>query len=248
MRIKTAVITGGANGIGRASAICLAQEGVDIALIDREVETVAETASELQDLGVKAIGLAADATDETTMKSTFAEIQSTFGEIDMLLNNVGGTAKQDSKEFFEQDSDVWRRIIDQCLVTTFTCSRLVVPAMRTRKFGKIVNIASDSALVGDLGQTDYAASKMGVIGFTRSLARELAPHGVNVNAVCPGLTKTRALGMLRPELLKAAEDRIPMQRSAEPWEIGKAVAFLASDDSNYITGQSLLVDGGRWMV
>jgi len=248
MKAKTAVITGAAHGIGRASAMALAREGVVVALVDREAEALDRTAAETRELGAKALGYIADCTDEGQVTETFAHIVSDIGEIGILLNNVGGSAKEQSREFYEQTSDVWRQIVNQCLLATMLCSRHVVPTMRQRGYGKIINIASDSALVGDIGQTEYAAAKMGVIGFTRSLARELAPFAVNVNAVCPGVTRTRALARLRPEILKAAEDRIPMKRAGDPEDVAHAVAFLASAHSDYITGQSLLVDGGRWMV
>lgn len=248
MTARTAVVTGGAHGIGRAAAQCLAEEGVTVAIIDRESEAADNTAAEIRASGGKVHAFAADCTDEAAVISTFSEIVRAIGDIDILLNNVGGSAKENSREFFEQNSAIWRQVVDQCLIATMTCSRQVVQGMRGRKYGKIINIASDSALIGDIGQTEYAAAKMGVIGFTRALARELAPYSVNVNAVCPGVTKTRALERLRPEILRAAEEKIPMGRSARPEEIGKAIAFLASSDSDYITGQSLLVDGGRWMV
>lgn len=248
MTAKVAVVTGAAHGIGRASAIAFATEGMAVALIDREPEALDHTVADIIASGGQARGYVANCVDEAVVEQTFRSVVSDFGDIDILLNNVGGSAKERSKEFYEQTSDVWREIVGQCLIATMTCSRQVVPGMRARGYGKIINIASDAALIGDIGQSEYAAAKMGVIGFTRSLARELAPFAVNVNAVCPGVTKTRALQRLRPEILKAAEDRIPMKRMAQPEEIAHAVAFLASSHSDYITGQSLLVDGGRWMV
>ena len=248
MTATVAVVTGGAHGIGRASALALAREGVSVALVDVEADALDRTVAEIAASGTTARGYVANCVDEALVERTFQQVVSDLGEVGILLNNVGGSAKERSREFHEQTSDVWREIVGQCLLATMTCSRQVVPAMRRRGYGKIINIASDSALIGDVGQTEYAAAKMGVIGFTRSLARELAPFAVNVNAVCPGVTRTRALERLRPEILKAAEDRIPMKRAGEPEEIAHAVAFLASSHSDYITGQSLLVDGGRWMV
>ena len=120
--------------------------------------------------------------------------------------------------------------------------------MRERKSGKIVNVASNAGLAGEIGIADYAAAKMGVIGFTRSLARELAPFGVNVNAICPGVIRTRVVERITPEVVANIERSIPMGRFGEPREIGRAVVFLASSDSDYMTGQSMVMDGGRWMI
>jgi len=128
------------------------------------------------------------------------------------------------------------------------CARQVAPEMRERGAGKIVNISSHVAFTGDVGAADYAAAKMGVLGFTRSLARELAPHSVNVNAVCPGVVRTRVLDRLSAEAVETLRQAVPMRRFGEPEEIGRVVLFLASSDSDFITGQSIIVDGGQWMI
>lgn len=248
MKARTAVVTGGAHGLGRAAAECLSEEGVTVAIIDWEEDALHQTTKELKQRGGNVHAFAGDCTKEEEMRELFVKIREKIGDIDILHNNVGGSAKERAKYFHEQTSDVWDFIISQCLRSTLICSRQVVPSMRERRFGKISNIASDSALIGGAAQSEYSAAKAGVIGFTRSLARELAPFGVNVNAICPGPIKTRALDRLLPEILEQATQSIPMKRLGQPRDIGKTVAFLASSDSDYMTGQTLVVNGGRWMV
>lgn len=248
MRARTAVITGGAHGLGRAAAECLSEEGVTVAIIDWEEEAAYRTADDLRAGGGDVHAFIGDCTKEEQMKEVFAKIREKIGDIEILHNNVGGSAKERSRELFEQTSDVWDFVISQCLLTTLIASRQVVPSMREKRFGKISSIASDSALIGDAGQSEYAAAKAGVIGFTRSLARELAAYGVNVNAICPGPMKTRALDRVPPAILENAIQAIPMKRLGQPRDIGKTVAFLASSDSDFMTGQTLVVNGGRWMI
>ena len=158
------------------------------------------------------------------------------------------SAREKASEFWESKSETWRFVMGVSLFPTMMCARQVVPEMRARGNGKIINTASNAGLAGEIGLTDYAAAKMGVIGFTRSLARELAPFGVNVNAVCPGVIRTRVIERVPADVVSQIENSIPMRRFGEPEEIGRAVVFLASSDSNYMTGQSMVIDGGRWMV
>ena len=164
------------------------------------------------------------------------------------MNNVGQSARERATEFYKSEPDVWRFVIDVSLFTTLTASRQVVPSMREAGRGKIVNVASNAGMAGEVGIAEYAAAKMGVIGFTRSLARELAPFNVTVNAVCPGATKTRAIEQVPQEILAKIRASIPLGYFAEPEDIAAVAAFLASDDARYMTGQSVVVDGGRWMV
>jgi len=182
------------------------------------------------------------------VQQAFAEARGCVGSIDILVNNVGQSARERASEFCESTSEVWRFVLEVSLVSTMLCSRQVAPQMLRRGSGKIVNVSSHVAYTGDVGAADYAAAKMGVLGFTRSLARELAPHGVNVNAICPGVVRTRVLDHLSKEAVEELRHAIPMRRFGQPEEIGRADVFLASSDSDFITGQSLIVDGGQWMI
>ncbi len=215
---RIALVTGAANGIGRASALRLAREGADLVLVDREGDTLHGVAREVE------------------------------AGIDILFNNVGQSARERASEFHVSAEETWRFVIEVSLLATMRATRLVVEEMRTRRGGRIVNMSTESAFYGDVGFVDYAAAKMGVVGFTRSLARELAPFHVNVNAVCPGAIRTRAHDRLPREVIDKVRNSVPMGYVAEPEDVAGVVAFLASDDARYITGQSILIDGGRWMI
>lgn len=245
---KLAVVTGAAYGIGRASALRFASEGAHLALLDLEAEALETVAAEARKIGAKVLTVVGNCTDEATIVSSFKTIYDEFGFIDVLMNNVGQSARERASEFYKSSSDVWRFVIDVTLMSTLLASRQVVPSMREAGRGKIVNVASNAGMAGEIGISEYAAAKMGVIGFTRSLARELAPFKVNVNAVCPGVTKTRVIDRISDEILDKICASIPLGFFAEPEDIAAAAAFLASDDARYMTGQSVVVDGGRWMI
>ncbi len=245
---KLAVVTGAGSGIGRASAIRFAQEGARLAVIDLDPHGLAETADLLKAEGADVLSIPGDCTDRGNVEAAFEKIYAESGFIDVLMNNVGQSARDKASEFYNSDPEVWRFVLEVSLVATMTASRQVVPKMREAGKGKIVNVASNAGMAGEIGIADYAAAKMGVIGFTRSLARELAGFGVNVNAVCPGVTKTKVLDRISDDYLSLIRDSIPMKCFAEPEDIASVAAFLASEDSRYMTGQSVVVDGGRWMV
>jgi NAD(P)-dependent dehydrogenase (short-subunit alcohol dehydrogenase family) len=245
---RIAVVTGAANGIGRASALRLAREGADLAVVDREGEALHTVGHAIEGLGRRALALTADWTDAVAVREAFAAIRRRFGRIDILFNNVGQSARERATEFHMSEEETWRFVIEVSLLTTMRASRLAVEEMRARKSGRIVNMSTESAFYGDVGFVDYAAAKMGVVGFTRSLARELAPYQINVNAVCPGAIRTRAHDRLPKEVIDRVRTSVPMGYVAEPEDVAGVVAFLASDDARYITGQSILIDGGRWMI
>jgi NAD(P)-dependent dehydrogenase (short-subunit alcohol dehydrogenase family) len=245
---RIALVSGAANGIGRASALRLAREGADLALVDREEDTLQEVARAIASLGRRALPIAADWTDAAAVRAAFAATRDRFGRVDILFNNVGQSARERASEFHRSVEDTWRFVIEVSLVTTMRASREVVEEMRTRRSGRIINMSTESAFYGDVGLVDYAAAKMGVVGFTRSLARELAPFHVTVNTVCPGAIRTRAHDRLPPDVIDKVRSSVPMGYVAEPDDVAGVVAFLASDDARYITGQSILIDGGRWMV
>ena len=245
---RIAVVTGAANGIGRASALRLAREGADLAVVDREGEALHAVGRAIEELGRPALAITADWTDAVAVREAFAAIRRRFGRIDILFNNVGQSARERASEFHLSEEETWRFVIEVSLLTTMRASRLAVEEMRARKSGRIVNMSTESAFYGDVGFVDYAAAKMGVVGFTRSLARELAPYQINVNAVCPGAIRTRAHDRLPVEVIDRVRTSVPMGYVAEPDDVAGVVAFLASDDARYITGQSILIDGGRWMI
>jgi NAD(P)-dependent dehydrogenase (short-subunit alcohol dehydrogenase family) len=245
---RIAVVTGAANGIGRASALRLAREGADLAVVDREGEALHAVGRAIEELGRPALAITADWTDAVAVREAFAAIRRRFGRIDILFNNVGQSARERATEFHMSEEETWRFVIEVSLLTTMRASRLAVEEMRARKSGRIVNMSTESAFYGDVGFVDYAAAKMGVVGFTRSLARELAPYQINVNAVCPGAIRTRAHDRLPVEVIDRVRTSVPMGYVAEPEDVAGVVAFLASDDARYITGQSILIDGGRWMI
>lgn len=245
---RLAVITGGANGIGRATALRFAAEGANLALLDLEADGLAATAELARQAGATVLTITGDCTDEALVVDAFKRIYAECGFVDILMNNVGQSARERASEFYASSSEVWRFVLNVSLMATMIASRQVVPAMRDAGRGKIVNVASNAGLAGEVGLSEYAAAKMGVIGFTRSLARELAPFTVNVNAICPGVTRTRVLERISDEILDRIRQSIPLGFFAEPADIAAVVAFLASDDARYMTGQSVVVDGGRWMV
>lgn len=245
---RIAVVTGAANGIGRASALRLAREGADLVIVDREANPLLEVGRAVDAAGRQALMLVVDWTDADAVQKALTAARQRFGRIDILFNNVGQSARERASEFHLSVEETWRFVIEVSLLTTMRATRLVVEEMRARRSGRIVNMSTESAFYGDVGFVDYAAAKMGVVGFTRSLARELAPFQVNVNAVCPGAIRTRAHDRLPREVIDKVRTSVPMGYVAEPEDVAGVVAFLASDDARYITGQSILIDGGRWMI
>jgi len=245
---RIALVTGAANGIGRASALRLAREGAELALVDREGDALHEVAEAITAGGRQALAITADWTDGRAVEAAFGAIRKRFGRVDILFNNVGQSARDRASEFYLSAEETWRFVIEVSLLASMRATRLVVEEMRARRSGRIVNMSTESAFYGDVGFVDYAAAKMGVVGFTRSLARELAPFQINVNAVCPGAIRTRAHDRLPKEVIDKVRTSVPMGYVAEPEDVAGVVAFLASDDARYITGQSILIDGGRWMI
>jgi len=245
---RVALVSGAANGIGRASALRLGREGADLIVVDREADALHEVALVAEATGRRVLPVVADWTDAAAVRDAFAAARRRFGRVDILFNNVGQSARERASEFYLSAEETWRFVIEISLLATMRATRLVVEEMRARGSGRIINMSTESAFYGDVGFADYAAAKMGVIGFTRSLARELAPFRVNVNAICPGAIRTRAHDRLPKEVIDKVRNTVPMGYVAEPEDVAGTVAFLASDDARYITGQSILIDGGRWMI
>jgi NAD(P)-dependent dehydrogenase (short-subunit alcohol dehydrogenase family) len=245
---KIAVVTGAANGIGRAIALRLAGDGADVALLDFDQAAQSEACEQLRKSGRKALAIPLDCTDRVHVESAFRQIRERLGPIDILVNNVGQSARERMTHFTQANLDMLDVLLSVNLKSCIYCSHQVVGEMKTRKSGKIINITSESAVNGSPRTWDYAAAKAGIIGFSRAIARELAPYGINVNAVGPGPTRTRALDEMPKGMIDAIIADIPMGRIAEPDDIANAVAFLATDQSSFITGQTLLVNGGHWML
>lgn len=241
---QVVVITGGGQGIGAASVRRFLDEGARVAVLDLDCDHLSAALPP----GASCIAVSGDCTDAAVLASFFDRVESELGPVDVLFNNVGQSAREKSGPFSESDEATWRFVLEVSLMTTMRASRRVSAGMRDRGRGRIVNMSSDSAFVGDVGLADYAAAKLGVVGFTRSLARELAPHGVTVNVVVPGAIKTRAHDHLRPEILEGVKKSTPAGFIGTPDDVAGVVAFLASDEARFITGQSILIDGGRWMV
>lgn len=242
---KVVVVTGAANGIGAATARRFLDEGARVAVIDRESEGLAANFASAP--VERFISKTADCTVPAELASFHEEVNQKLGPIDVLFNNVGQSGRERAALFHESSEDVWRFVLEVSLMTTMRMSRLVAPTMRQRG-GRIINMSSDAAFTGDARLTDYAAAKMGIVGFTRALARELAPFNVTVNAVAPGAIRTRAHDRLSSDIIDRIKATTPAGYVGEPEDVAGVVAFLASDDARYITGQTLLIDGGRWMI
>lgn len=243
---KTVIVTGGGNGIGAATAKRFLSLGAKVAVIDREIESNAD----IRDVKGHPLLMcvAGDCTDLATLMEFEVKVKERFGSVDILFNNVGQSGRERASPFVQSEEEVWRFVLEVSLLTAMRMSRLVAPEMQKRRYGRIINMSSDAAFVGDSGLVDYAAAKMGIVGFTRALARELASYGINVNAIAPGAIRTRAHDRLAPDIIEKIKKATPAGFIAEPDDVAGVVAFLAGDDARYITGQTLLIDGGRWMT
>ena len=242
---RVAVVTGGSRGIGRAIALRLAESGADVALIYAGNQAAAdETAQQVRELGVRAMAVQCDVSDAQQAAAAIKQVRAELGPIDILVNNAGITRDGISLRMKPGD---FRRVIDVNLTGAFLMAQAAMSDFVRRRSGRIINISSASGLMGNAGQANYSAAKAGMIGLTKTLARELAGRGVTVNAVAPGFVKTEMTAAMNEAALSEGLKSVPMGRMAEPEEIAEAVAFLASDRAAYITGTVLSVNGGLYM-
>ncbi len=242
---KTALITGASRGIGRELALRLADEGNNIVVNYLfEEEDYAGTVAEIEKKGVKAVAIKADASKFDQVEAMMKQTVEIFGSIDILVNNAGITRDGLLARMKEEDFDA---VINVNLKSVFNCCRHAVPYMMKQRSGRIINMASVVGLCGQAGQTNYSASKAGMIGFTKSLAREIGSRGITVNAVAPGFVETVMTDEMPAKAREEILGSIPLKRGGTVDDIADAVAFLASDASSYITGHVLSVNGGMYM-
>ncbi len=247
---KAAIITGGARGIGKAICLTLAKQGADIAIADILEQDGKDTANEIQKLGRRALFVKTDLTKKESVDNMVEQVLQAFGKIDILVNNAGW----DKIELFIKNlPELWDKVIDINYKHQIYTTRAVLDHMIGRKYGRIVNIASDSGRVGSTGEAVYSGCKGAVIAFTKTMARELARFNITVNCVSPGPAETPLTEEMKKEefggkVLSAMDKIVPLGRLATPQDIANAVAFMASDEASYITGQTLSVSGGLTMI
>ncbi|WP_300258254.1 3-oxoacyl-[acyl-carrier-protein] reductase [Clostridium sp.] len=245
LKDKVAIVTGGTRGIGRAIALKLAHEGANIVINYRNSDKEAEELKAiLEEKGVKVLTVKCDISNFEDSKNFIDKCKEVFGKIDILVNNAGITKDTLIMRMKEEDFD---SVIDVNLKGTFNCAKHASAIMLKQRFGKIINMTSVVGIVGNAGQVNYAASKAGVIGLTKSLAKELGSRGITVNAVAPGFINTDMTASLSEKVKEEASKNIPLKRLGEPEDVANLVGFLASDVANYITGQVINVDGGMVM-
>lgn len=242
---RTAMVTGGSRGIGKEVCRRLAAAGINIAIGYNHDQGLAEAlVEELRGLGVEAAAFQGSVENIYDVKKVFEQTVERFGSLDILVNNAGITA---DKTLAKMTSEVWLRVIQINLCGTYHCCREALQTMVANRYGRIINISSIIGLTGNVGQANYAASKAGVIGFTKSLALEVATKGVTANVIAPGFIETEMTRKIPPEIYKKIEDSIPMKRFGTVTEVARLVCFLADEESAYITGQVYGINGGLYM-
>ena len=238
---QVALVTGAGRGIRRAIALALAKNGADIVISDIMKESVDEAVKEVEALGRKALGILGDVSKFADCEAMVNAGKDAFGKIDILVNNAGITRDNLIMRMSEED---WDAVIAVNLKSVFNCCKAVCRLMMKQKGGRIINISSVAGLIGNAGQANYSASKAGIIGLTKTLAKEFASRGILVNAIAPGFIRTKMTDFLNEEQRAALMKLIPLEKMGEPEDVANAVLFLASPLSSYITGQVIPVDGG----
>lgn len=241
---KIAVVTGAGRGIGRAIALAYANEGADVVCVSRTQENSEKVAEEVRQLGQKAWAMAVDVSDTASVESAAKQILADCGKVDILVNNAGVTRDTLLMRMSEED---WDTVLDTNLKGAFLFHKAFARAFMKQRAGRIINLASVVGLTGNAGQCNYAASKAGLIGFTKSIAKEMAPRGINVNAIAPGFIQTDMTAVLSDDVKDTVLKNIPLGSLGQAEDIAAAAVFLAGNGGRYITGQVLTVDGGMVM-
>jgi len=241
---KVALISGAGRGIGKSIAMTLAKSGCKVICVSKNISSCGKVAEEIVANGGFAEAMALDVSKSTEVKAACAEILKKYDAVDILVNNAGITR---DNLIMRMSDEEWDAVIATNLSSCFYFSRNLVRAMMGKRWGRIINVSSVTALGGNAGQANYAAAKSGIIGFTKTLARELAPRNITVNAVAPGFIDTDMTAALPPAIMETLKNAIPLKHTGKPEDIAAACAFLASDQSAYITGQVLSVNGGLYM-
>ena len=241
LKDKVAIITGSASGIGEATAIKFAAEGAKVVVCDVNQAGVAAVVAALTANGADAIGFVVDVTKTDTIAAMVAAVKDKYQRIDVLVNNAGIVM---DAQLFKMTEDQFDRVIDINLKGVYNCTKAVVDTMIEQQSGVILNASSVVGIYGNFGQTNYAATKFGVIGFVKTWAKELGKKGIRANAICPGFVATPILNAMPEKVIQAMEEKVPMRRLAQPAEIANVYAFLASDEASYINGAVIEVTGG----
>lgn len=238
---QVAIVTGASQGLGKSIALVLGANGATVVCLARNAEKLAATVAEIEAAGGKAEALACDVTDRKAAAEAITGTHEKHGRLDILVNNAGVTRDKLMRGMTDEQ---WDEVLATNLTSCFVCCRAAASIMRRAKYGRIINMASISGIIGNPGQTNYSASKAGMIGLSRSLSRELASRGVTVNAVAPGFIASEMTAALGDVILGEVEKQIPAKRVGQPEDVAATVLFLASPAASYITGQCLVVDGG----
>lgn len=245
LKDKVALVTGGSRGIGRAIALALAEAGADVAINYSGNEAKAnEVVAEIEKLGKKAVAIRANVANVEEVEQMVAQVLDTFGKLDILVNNAGVTRDNLIMRMKEED---WDQVIDINLKGVFNCIKAVTRPMMKQRSGRIINISSVVGVAGNAGQANYVAAKAGVIGLTKTTAKELASRGITVNAIAPGFIETDMTDVLGEQIREELMKSIPLARLGKPEDVANMVRFLASPEADYVTGQVIHVDGGMVM-
>lgn len=238
---QVAIVTGASQGLGKAVAVALAANGATVACLARNAEKLAATVADIEAAGGKGVAVPCDVTDREALDAAIKGVAEEHGRLDILVNNAGITRDKTMRGMSDEE---WDSVIATNLTSCFICCRAAAGIMRRKKYGRIINMASISGLIGNQGQANYSASKAGMIGMTRTMSKELVNRGVTVNAVAPGFIASEMTDAIPAGILDEVKKTIPAKRIGEPEDVAAAVLFLASPNAGYISGQTLVVDGG----